>query len=87
MEIQLQLDGNGRTTWSKPVEEAQDETLTSQESSNPAALSIDFSSKTSMTTIVPPAVSSKEYNEWRRWMDNILFDCEVSVHLVDSGIF
>jgi len=90
MEIQLQLDGNGRTTWAKPAEKNDSKDVLEQGeckdalAQDAAAAAIDFSSKTVMTSLVPPSPpleteeSKQEHDEWRTWMDAILFDCEVS---------
>jgi hypothetical protein len=57
-------------------------TETNEDSSAPlqnAVAPIDFSSKTIMTSLVsPPEESKQEYEEWKRWMDDVLFDCEIS---------
>jgi hypothetical protein len=86
MEIQLSLDSHGRATWAKPLQASSDSTNerteTNEDSSAPlqnAVAPIDFSSKTIMTSLVsPPEESKQEYEEWKRWMDDVLFDCEVS---------
>jgi hypothetical protein len=93
MEVQLQLDGNGRTVWIKPAQEDESEAPSKngasgsgdgnkEDASAPAKdTAIDFASKTVMTTLVPPPLNEEtkqEHEEWRTWMDNILFDCEVS---------
>ena len=93
MEVQLQLDGNGRTSWMKPAQEvgtdvplksdAKDsgEGRNASASSPAKATAIDFSSKAVITSLLPPPLneeSKEEHKEWRTWMDKILFDCEVS---------
>lgn len=91
MEIQLSLDSNGRTTWAKTFQQSQASTDEKDETSvevtsaplQDAAAAIDFSSKTIMTSLVsPPEESKQDHEEWKRWMDDILFDCEVSVWTV-----
>lgn len=80
MEIQLQLDGNGRTKWVKPPSDNSEETQDASETAAQSAASstsIDFSSKTTMTSLVPPTAEQHD-DEWRTWMDNILFDCEIT---------
>lgn len=78
LEIQLQLDGNGRTTWIKEGQSIDSETTPANDSrkidsADPSAhQDIDYSTK-SLTT----SLASKQGND--ESMDDLLFDCEVSV--------
>lgn len=74
MEIQLQLDSNGRTTWIKEGQSIDSETASTNDSrkiDDAAHQNIDYSTKSISTCL-----ASTHDDEW---MDDLLFDCEVSV--------
>ena len=78
MEIQLQLDDNGRTTWIKEGQNIDSDFNSMRDSRNlndadsSVHQDIDYSTK-SVTT----SLASKQDND--ELMDDLLFDCEVSV--------
>lgn len=85
MEVELRLDGQGRTTCASntDTEDAKEDTGQTEKSANVLETpEIDYTPKVTMTsTLVTPSAagSPKEAQEQRTWMDNILFDCEVSI--------
>jgi hypothetical protein len=68
MQIQVQLDSNGRTTWAREGQSVDLESRKIDGASNQQ--NIDYSTK-SVTT----CLASKHDD----WLDDLLFDCEVSV--------
>ena len=85
VQLQLQLDGNGRTTWIRDAQTNEGEVSVTNESTiegnrklgdESGARDIHYETKTVLTSLVSPSVNEED-EEWRSWMDNLLFDCEV----------
>lgn len=78
IELSFRLDENGRT--SRPQQEEQRGKDENGETA-PSA-SIDYRSKTLMTNLSPSFSSSSIDEDHQKWIDDLLFDCQIS----DSGL-